>query len=143
MKLFYYIRRFWEIPGVERVLLIKAFGILILLTPMTNLVPLRYFYFLLRASPKFRLSVYQNKQFIRIIRKTLHRIDRFSPVRLSCLTKSMTFKLLLNNYGVQSKIVLGINYSHPRNFKAHAHVEIDGFIIYLKNEKFKKVCSFN
>ena len=128
---------------MERVLLIKAFGILIYLTPMTNLVPLRYFSFLLRASPKFRLSEYQNNQFIRIIRKTLHRIDRFSPVRLSCLAKSITFKLLLNNYGVQSKIVLGINYSQPHNFEAHAHVEIDGFIIYLKNEKFKKVCSFN
>ena len=69
----------------------------------------------------------------------MRRINRFSPVNLTCLAKSVVFKLLLNSLGVESSIALGVNNSRLPLLKAHAFVKVGEEIIYLEKPDFTEV----
>lgn len=109
--------------------------------PIVNLLPLKNYIWLLKNNPKSPVTVSDKKYFIRLVRKTMRRIDRFAPLRFSCLVKSMTFKLLLYTLGIDSNVVLGINNSQLRLLRAHAFVKVDEEIVYLKRRKFYEVFS--
>jgi len=109
--------------------------------PVINLFPLKNYIWLLKTKPKSPVAVVDKKYFIRLARKTMRRIERFSPFRFTCLVKSITFKLLLNTLGVDSNIALGISNSQPRLLRAHAFVKVDEEVVYLKRRRFREVYS--
>ena len=124
---------------MEKKLFFKGIGIVFLLFILFNLFPLKLFIKLINAHPKSLSLNDQKTQNIKIVRKTLKRIENTIPLNLSCLIKSVTFKLLLNMLGVESQIELGINKSQPHSLKAHAYLSANDQIIYLKMKRFVKL----
>ena len=141
MKFFYYIKRLISIPTIEKRLLFMAFFLSIIAKFMVQLLPLKYYLFLLNAKPKFLISESKKSLAIRLSRKTMQRIDRFGIFKLSCLMKSVIFKILLGNLGVESYVALGVNNSHPRLLRAHAFVKVDNKVVYQGNKNFTEVYS--
>lgn len=139
MKVFYYIKRIFEIPLIEKVLLVKGIFLCTVFVPIINFFPIKNYIWLLKTKPKSYISVYDKKYFIRLVRKAMRRIERLSLFRYSCLVKSITYKILLDNLGVESIIALGINNSQSCMLKAHAYVKVDNEVVYLKKRKFYEV----
>ena len=140
MKILYYIKRLWQIPFIEKKLLIKGTLCCIAFVPVVYLLPLKYYIRFLKNKPKSSTTVNDKKYFIRLARKTMRRIERFSSIKYSCLVKSMTFKILLNSLGITSNIALGVNNSQKYLLRAHAFVKVNDEIVYLKKGKFREIC---
>ncbi|MBN2613959.1 MAG: lasso peptide biosynthesis B2 protein [Bacteroidales bacterium] len=138
MKNIDYIKRIFQIPATEKLLLVKAFVLCLAVTPVVYFLPLKKYMGLLKSEPKQPLA--QDKATsIRLVRKTMRRIERFSPVSFSCLVKSVTFKILLNSFGIESSIALGVNNSQPHLLKAHAWVKVEDEVVYLRGKMFKEM----
>lgn len=136
MKLFDKIKRFSHLKGLERILYLKGIGIVIVFTFLINLFPLRSFIGLLYAKSKNRSFSDQKKQNINLVKKTLKRLEKNLPFKLSCFIKTVTFKLLLNSLGVESKIELGVCKSPSYLLRAHAYLIVDERIIYLRKQGY-------
>jgi hypothetical protein len=143
MKLLNYIKMFWKIPFLEKKLLLSAIGIIIIIIPLVQLIPLKHYINLLGNKPKLIKSNLQKKQYISLVRKTIRRTERIFQFRLSCLVKSLAFKCLLKTLGIHCNIGLGINFSQFHYLKAHAFVEVDEYIVFLKKQGYLKVYSLN
>jgi hypothetical protein len=142
MKVFYYyIKRFWQIPLIEKVLLIKGILLCMSFVPVVHLLPLKNYIWLLKTKPKSPVDVNNKKYFVRMVRKTMRRIERLCPFRFNCLVRSITFKMLLNSLGMRSNIALGIDNSQPKLLRAHAFVKVKDEVVYLKKRKFYEVYS--
>ncbi len=139
MKIVFYIQRIWQIPATEKMLLVKGFLLCLVIWPVVNLLPLKHYMWLLKTRPKIPVGIDDRKYAVRLVRKTMRRMERFSPVKFSCLVKSVTFKLLLNSLGVESNVALGINNSQPRMLRAHAFVRVGDEVVYLKKRRFREV----
>ncbi len=133
MKLFYYIKRLITIPAIERKLLAKAFFLSVVVKIMIQLLPLKYYLFMLKAKPKFLLPQDEKQQAIRMARKTMRRVVRFAPWHCTCLVKAITMKNLLNELGIDNIILLNVLKSDEHLIKAHAFVKANNVISYLKN----------
>ncbi|MFO7658947.1 MAG: lasso peptide biosynthesis B2 protein [Bacteroidales bacterium] len=134
----YYIKRILQIPAIERKLIVKGYLLCFAVWPVVYFLPLKKYMGLLKSAPKQPLPK-DKATYIRLVRKTMRRIERFSPVRFSCLVKSVAFKLLLNGFGIESSIALGVNNSQPRLLKAHAWVKVEDEVVYLKRRRFWEV----
>lgn len=141
MKILYYIKRFYQIPATEKKLLAMGFLLCLAIIPVVYLLPLKHYIWLLKTKPKMPLAIDDRKYYIRLARTTMRRIERFSPVRFSCLVKSATLKMLLNSLGIESSIALGVNNSQPHLLRAHAFVKVDDKVVYLMRKRFYEVYS--
>ncbi len=143
MKLSYYLRRFYQVPAVEKRLLVKGFLLSLPVFMLVYLFPLKTYMHLLKTKPSFRADEEHRLQMIRLTRRTMRRISRFSPVTLSCLVRSIVFKLLLNKLGVESTIALGVNNSRLQLLKAHAFVKVGERVVFLGKRNFKTIYLFD
>jgi hypothetical protein len=143
MKLINYIIRFWNIPPIEKNLFIKGFLLIGALSFLLAFLPFKSVYSLFKIKPRFISPEVYKARNIRLVRKTLKRLEIFYTIKTGCLIKSVTFKLLLNYLGVESKIELGIMKQHPGLLKAHAYVVADGRIVYLKKEGFTRLLTID
>jgi hypothetical protein len=144
MKLFYYIKRFWEIPGIEKRLLLNYFFISLLVCFIVYLIPLKHYVFLFFKKPKSKINYAKIPNALNFAKKTLNRITMLLPFRLTCLSKSILFKLILNNLGVYNKLSLGVLKNENKYLEAHAFITIDDKIVYLNSKKeYNLVLSFD
>jgi len=120
MKLFYYIKRLITIPAIERKLLVHAFFLSAAVKIMVQLLPLKYYLFMLKARPKYLLPESDRSQAIRLARKTMRRVVRFAPWHCTCLVKSITMKNLLNGLGVNCEVAVRISKNYNKLY-AHAY----------------------
>ena len=139
MNITYNLKRIVQVPAVERKLLMKSYLLCLLIWPVVNLLPLKHYLWLLKSKPGQLSEIDDRIFYIRLVRKTLRRMERFSPVKFSCLVKSITFKMLLNTLGVESNIALGVNNSQHQLLKAHAFVKVNGEVVYLNRKRFNTV----
>jgi hypothetical protein len=142
MKPIYYIKRFISIPAIEKKLLIKGILLSAIIKVMVQLLPIKYYLFLLKAKPKFFASESEKQPVIRMARKTMRRIKRFAPWNCSCLMKSITMKLILNSLGVESKVAFEVAKFGPQHLAAHAFLKIDCNIKYLNKSLFEALAVF-
>jgi hypothetical protein len=141
MTVLYLLGKFWETPYNEKILLIKGFGIILILNPLISILPLKYYASIFKSKSKECNPNINKKSCIKKVRKTLNRLDGIIPFPLSCLVKSATFRILLNSLGVNSRIVFGVNKSESFNLKAHACILIDDYPVYLKKADYTQVLS--
>ncbi len=131
MKLPYYIRRFWEIPWLEKKMLLKGYFLAIPIVLMLKSIPLKYYYKLIATQPDFVKdhTIKQNDdnlKYLYIIRRTLGRIEKLTFRRFSCLEKSLLIKCMLNSFGVQGKIAFILNKTPEISLQAHARFFYSG-----------------
>jgi hypothetical protein len=138
MKLPYYIKRFWDLVWIEKLLLIKSLSLLAFINLLVNLIPIKYYLNLLKMKPK-KLVFENNKPYaIKIAYKSLRRVTLILPWQNNCLVKSITLKLLLNSLGVNSKIAIGITKSQYSVLNAHAFIKIDNYSNYFDIKGIKE-----
>ncbi len=107
---------------------------------MVQLLPLKYYLFMIKASPKYLLPENDKPQAIRLARKTMRRVVRFAPWHCTCLVKSITLKNLLNGLGVESDIAFSIIRRNNSDILSHSYIKKDNKIIYLRNIGFPELC---
>lgn len=142
MKIIYYIKRFWQIPTIEKIPLAKGILLCLIFVPIVQLLPLKNYIWILKTKPKSPTIVKDNKYFIWLTRRTMKRIEQFNAFKFSCLVKSIVFKMLLNSFGINNNIALGVNNSYPSLLKVHAFVKVDNKVVYLRRKEFIEIYSF-
>ena len=123
--IFYYIRRFWEIPNIEKRLTIKAFILSGLIRLMTQIIPLKFYFKILNSLPKKENLHIETYKSILIVRRTLKRIASISPWKCNCLIKVLTTKLLLNELGISSEVFFVFDNVTFESKMAHASLNVD------------------
>jgi hypothetical protein len=132
-------KRFWQIPGIEKILLIKSLFLSLLVSLLVHFLPLKYYLFILKTETKYVEPEHKKPISVKIAFKSLKRASLILPWRYNCMVKSITMKLLLNSLGISSKISLGLIKSDYALLKAHASLKIDNYNDYLKNKSFHEV----
>jgi hypothetical protein len=137
MKIFYYIKRFWKIPILEKKLFIYAILLSTLLPIVLKLFPFKYYKVFL-SSEKNNLfeETDLEKSYINIIRKTIRRVNSFSPNHLNCLIKGIIFKILSDILNLNYRISFAAIKIDSGNLIAHAYIRRGDKIIYLANKRF-------
>lgn len=73
---------------------------------------------------------------------TVSAASRHTPGGAMCLVKALTMQLLLNHYGYEHKLHIGVMRNAQQAFEAHAWIECDGRVMmgYLNNlDQFKSL----
>jgi len=125
MKYFFYIKRFFDVPAIEKKLLIKGIALTFILKLIIQIFPVKYYIFLIKTKPKFLIEKNGKLTTLCMARKTMRRIIRFVPWHCNCLVKSMTLKLLLNSIGIENSISFTLTKLHPQLLIAHAFIKIN------------------
>jgi hypothetical protein len=139
MRIFYCIRRFWEIPKLEKKLF--AYGVLLslVLIPFLEFIPLKY-YWPLMTRRNDKINEESSSEYgIKILKKTIKRIVGISPVKLNCLVKSILFKILSNSLDLNYDISFSAIKYDNGSLVAHAYIKSGNKIVYLANQQFNKI----
>ena len=124
---------------MERVLFLKGFFLFFIITALVNLFPFKYYAFLLRKTTSNKSAKHNITRLMNLTKKTIHRIERFSPLRSTCLIKSILFKLLISKLGVNSKLTISLKKNITNQLIAHAYVKVDNNYFFLYNNQFKNI----
>lgn len=140
--IFHYIRRFWEISWLEKRLFIFGFLPSTFLIPFLKLIPLKFYWFyIIRHNDNIYEETVLEHHYIRILKKTIKRIERITPVKLTCLDKSLIFKILSDSLHLNYQISLAAIKIDDGSMIAHAYIKRGKKIVYLANEHFNNVAS--
>ena len=137
MKLFYYMRRFWEIPGVEKILLIKALILYTIIKLISSIVNIKYIIQLIKKRSLENIDSKYIKSNKLLVLKTIRRISKFSHWYNNCLIKVITTKIFLNKYCIESQIILSIKMKDGSILGAHAYLYLEDNTLFLKDKRFK------
>jgi hypothetical protein len=144
MKLFYYIRRFWEIPGVERILLFKAVLSTCAFSVIVQTLPMKYYMVLLKPSKAKCKRIINEFQCFKLIGTAINRTGKIIPWNSSCLVKSLVYKYLLEYFGISGSIAISAIKSPMKSMSLHAYVIYDGHPVFLyKRSKSSVNLPFN
>jgi hypothetical protein len=125
MKIFYYIRRFWEIPGEEKFTLIGCFLISGILNLIVKLFPLKLYFELINSNPIYDQKNENLNSKIKLVNKSVRRSVKISPWECDCLNIVLTSKMLYNILGIRSKIYFILIKNEYNITKAHAKILIN------------------
>jgi hypothetical protein len=139
MKIFYYTKRFWQIPGIEKILLIKSLFLSLLVSLLVHFLPLKYYLFILKTETKYVEPEYKKPISVKIAFKSLKRASLILPWRYNCMVKSITMKLLLKSLGINSKVTLSVKKSDYSLLNAHAFLKIENSYNYLERKCFHEL----
>jgi hypothetical protein len=134
MKFFYYIRRFWEIPKLERRLLLASIYWYFYFSVIIRLAPLKFYLPYLRFISNKEVLIEENIAF-HITRKTANRISCLFPFEYNCLAKSLVYKYLLLTFNINTEIILEAYKGSENDLKLHAYVKYQGKPVYLFNDR--------
>jgi hypothetical protein len=138
MKAIYYIKRFWVIPQDERSLLLKGISLCLITNLCVCLLPLKYYIQSLRLKPKFYIYDESANDKIKLLKNTMNRIDKVTPWRNSCFVRSIVFKKLISNYGIDCNILLGVK-TDKNKLYAHAYVRIFNNVQFLRTQNINEL----
>jgi hypothetical protein len=124
MKYLLTIKKFSVINPLEKKLLVKGIVLSLLMKLIVQLLPLKYYIFIMKARPGFCIAQNEKSAVFLSVKRTMRRIIRYIPWHCSCLVKSMTFKVLLNSVGIENDIHFTLTKLNPKLLKAHAFVQI-------------------
>lgn len=140
MRLLYYIRRFFEIPGMERKLFCKGFLLSGFFLLVSRIIRFKYYKHLLNFNNNEAFTKENEvNQNINIIKKSLKRITAIAPWKMTCLNKAITFKILSNGLNIHCSLSFDAIKSKNGDLIAHSFISRDNKIIYLHSNQFINV----
>jgi len=74
---------------------------------------------------------------VEMVRRSIVRVDRYTPWRKTCFTKAFTAKILLKRAGVSATLYLGVAKDSSNNMIAHAWLRCGDLIITGKDQMLK------
>ena len=128
-------RRLFQLSASERVVLVQAWGLFLLvelalrILPFTRLLSLSRTVFLKQKSEPalgLVLSVPRLAWLVEVA-------GRYTPVTATCLKKALILSWLLARRGTQAEVQIGVAH-HDGRLKAHAWLDYDGQVIFGHQE---------
>lgn len=127
-----YLTKFIELPGTEKLILVRGLLLSFMFYAIVRFLPLRYYIRLLKSrsiSNPTELSMeYDHK----IIAKNISRLEKMVPWSMTCLNKVLTARYLYKNLGIDSSIQLSLFVDHSGKKCAHASLLVNGTLEYLQ-----------
>jgi len=135
------LKYFNETSVDEWILFVKGLFLCYLFFILTKFFPLKFYMHFLKSKPDNNLLTAEDEiQLIKLVRKTFRRIDKYNFFKFNCLTKSIVFKILLKDFGVDSNVVLGIKFLDEK-ILAHAYVKVNRQVVFLQRSGFTDIFS--
>lgn len=126
MQILVKLKKFWRIPRIEKVLLVKGIFMSLLFYFIVNKIPLRgYVKFLKSNRTILPDSLNDINMYNGIIRRTIIRIEKLSPLKINCLIRSLTAKFLFKHFNIESEIKLVLFESKNKTKCAHAFLVVE------------------
>ncbi len=120
--------RFLSLQPSLRILVLKSLGYGYLIRVLAWLLPFRWVLRFARHQRKNKQSQIRLETILGIVNTTSNYVPR-----ATCLTRALTGQILLQQYGYNSKLCIGV--LKQEGFEAHAWLEKDGQIIFQESEK--------
>jgi hypothetical protein len=137
MKIFYYIRRFWDIPIIEKKLLLKGVALTFSLSLMIQIIGLKKLMKFMEMKRPEMLPEDEIIKNIKLLKKILHRITIIIPWQCTCLIKATTFKYLSKSLNINCSVSIAAMKSNQGNLIAHSLIKRENEIIFLELNEFK------
>ncbi len=134
MKLLYYIRRFWEIPMLEKRFFLYGFLHSAMYFIMVKVFPLKFYYKLIVSAPNCYADSNVRRNHINLLINCLGRINRFSFWECNCLNQVLTLRMLCNLSGLNSNVCIMLRKSDIQ-IVAHATLIIENSYYFLDLKK--------
>jgi len=138
MKLFYYIRRFREIPRREKKLFIVGIFIAFISSLLISFLPIKYYINFISKKP-YPLSIRNDVSSIIRSRKTIKRIVRLFPFAKNCFVKVITLKYLLRQNGINSNFIFSLRKSGIRRMQAHVYLILENNFTIFQDPRYVDV----
>jgi hypothetical protein len=142
MIIFSKILKLYKLPVLEKIFLIEAFILCLIISLLTKIIPPKYYLmFIASGNMKNKHDSDSSNFYIRLLRLSINRVNRVFPWRLTCLVKSICFKLM--SYTIELDCVVSFNViSVNGKLVAHSSVKYNNQTVYLNNnymEKFNSI----
>jgi hypothetical protein len=132
------ILKFSKISPIERLFVIKALITCIIISPLTRFIGPKYYIRILTNYTSIKNIDSQNPEFyIKLLKLSIRRVAKILPWRLTCLDKSICFKILANALRLNCFIVFNVINMNGRLW-AHSSVKCNNQIVYLNNNYMGK-----
>jgi hypothetical protein len=141
MKILYYIRRFWNTPGKERIILTNGVLLAFLIRITILVLPIKYYINLLNFKPKQDLLFDLNSS-IKKSKRIFRRINMLLPFTGNCLIKAIILRYILSEHGINSKCVFSLKRMSNKKLNAHAYLMVDTCLIMFKDPEYTDVFAF-
>lgn len=138
MKLFFFIRRFLEIPSIEKRLLIRGFAFSLICHITAKLFPIKYCFNLIQSNSTNFPKNNDDSSLI-VSKRILNRLIRMAPWVRNCFIKALTLNFILNKFGIKSDIILSLRKENNELMAAHAYIIIGNKTILFKKQNFSDV----
>lgn len=138
------LRKYFSSPRKDKILLLKAFGISLVVKIVVFICPLRWYSKYLDNSGRTFSDVTHREELIKSITRAVRRTSRYAPWKTKCLVDAITAKVLLQWHGIPSTLFLGVHKDKGKKLTAHAWLKCDDKFITGKRgyQKFIVVSSF-
>jgi len=125
MNLFHHIRKFWEIPPVEKKLLFWALYLCLVTKTGRTILPVRIFFTLAAKQPAGDVKNRDiDRTKIRLAKKTMKRLEIIIPFQIDCLTKAIVLKKILENLRIASTLRFSVLKRDRKITQAHAWLSV-------------------
>lgn len=139
------IRNFFSLPGGEKLLFFVALNLTLFVKIIVLTMPLRwYIKYLDRTNKPFIKKRNNEEEIIRRVKNAVNRSSRYAPWSTRCLVDAITAKILLQYYGINSTLYMGVQKDKKTKLIAHAWLKCNGLFITGKkgSQKFTVVSTF-
>ena len=119
MIIFGKIKRFYSKHTDYRRFVFRSFCWIFFIKIVTSLFTIKNYQFLLNVKKKYNPSNIDVNFYT-----LLNKLYIFVPWRMTCLNKSVCSKFILNKYGIDCKLYLGV-YKEQESLKAHAWTQYE------------------
>ena len=143
MKFFHYIKKYYLLSRIEQLLFAKCFLFSILVKILVHFLPLKFYYGYIKQTKLKYTFYFPSSDIIEIAKASIARVENIAPWKISCLEKAITFKKILNAYGVPATINCGLLIKNNKML-AHSWILLEGGLKIFEKEsiEYKLVNSF-
>jgi hypothetical protein len=131
MELLNNLKKFKNLPHFEKKLFFLGIFYIPIILFITKLLPFKFYKKHLSKSAKSISGTRKNPgNEVKLVMKTLRRIERFLGFKLYCLPKSILLKILFNDLGIKNKLGFGVN-KNKSQIIAHSYIILEDMTLDL------------
>jgi hypothetical protein len=142
MKIFYCIKRFWEIPTLEKHFFLFGIVLSLLLKILISFLPAKLYLPILQSKSNSKSQLSSRVEAYKLANLSIKRVSKYSFWHCSCFVKSIIMKKYLNFLGIPSTIVLSLRKSNDKNLVAHSYLQLEGNYHFHKKSGYQGVWTF-
>lgn len=129
------ILKFLNLPGTEKLILVRGLILSFIFYGIVRLLPLKYYIDWLKSKSIDDPMEFNADCDHRIITKNISRLEKIVPWHMTCLNKVITARYLYKSLGIESSIQLSLFDNNSGKKCAHASLLVNGTFEYLAVNK--------